>query len=263
MSIAAINNIDMYYEVHGEGEPLLLISGTGGDLTSWRLFIPGLMKHFKVIVFDNRGAGRSSVTEGPYTTHQLAEDSVALLDHLRIDSAHVLGYSFGGSIALDIAIQYPVRVKKLMLVAATAKSSALNQEISQALLEIAKLPIDKEAQMQLILPWIYSNRFFEDKAQVEAWIEMACTRPYPPSVEGLEAQTEAVKSFDMAERLNEIKSETLVVAAEEDYLKALNDVKWMSDQITNSIFKTLPGGHGFVAEYPKEFQKMILSFLEA
>lgn len=106
---AVINKANLYYETHGRGEPLLMIQGWGMDITGWQYIIEPLSQQFQVIVFDNRGAGRSEVTPGKYTTRLLADDAAALLDHLRIDHVHVLGWSMGGMIAQELALAHTQR----------------------------------------------------------------------------------------------------------------------------------------------------------
>jgi pimeloyl-ACP methyl ester carboxylesterase len=117
-----INKANLYYEIHGRGEPLLMVPGWGMDITGWQFIIEPLSQLLQVIVFDNRGTGRSEVTPGTYTTRQLADDAAALLDHLRIDKAHVPGWSMGGIIAQELVLGYPQKVNRLILSASSAKS---------------------------------------------------------------------------------------------------------------------------------------------
>ena len=96
MPTCTCETIDLYYEVHGEGTPLLLISGLGGGSWSWYGQVPYFSQYYRTIVFDNRGAGRSSMPPGPYTMDQLARDALCLLDRLEVEKAFVLGLSMGG-----------------------------------------------------------------------------------------------------------------------------------------------------------------------
>ena len=109
------NGQKLYYEIHGEGEPLLLIMGLGGDATGWMLQIPALSKHFKVVAFDNRDVGRSSLAKGSYSIADMAEDTAGLMDALGIKKAHILGGSMGGAIAQELVLRHPDKVRKLIL----------------------------------------------------------------------------------------------------------------------------------------------------
>jgi pimeloyl-ACP methyl ester carboxylesterase len=111
-----IAGTDLYYERRGEGEPLLLIQGLGGNSLHWgEGFLGGLEDGFELILFDNRGAGRSGPLEGEHTIADLAGDALGLLDALEIDSAHVVGISMGGMVAQEIVLSAPERVRTLTL----------------------------------------------------------------------------------------------------------------------------------------------------
>ena len=115
MPITNANGIELYYEVHGEGEPLLLIMGLAHNLLSWKKSLPALAEQFKVIIFDNRGTGRSCKPETPYTIELMADEAKAVLDAAGVEKAHVYGISMGGMIAQRLALNYPERIKSLIL----------------------------------------------------------------------------------------------------------------------------------------------------
>ena len=128
MPHASVNGIRLYYEEHGtaDGDPLLLIPGTGSHSGSWAVLLPALAR-FRVIALDNRGAGRSDVPPGPYTTRLMADDAAALLAHLGIARTHVIGRSMGGMIAQEPALAYPERVARLVLFATWARPYAYHR----------------------------------------------------------------------------------------------------------------------------------------
>src|SRR5438067_1155616 len=110
MATATVDSIELYYEEHGRGDPLLLIMGLAADSTAWMFQVPDFARRYRTIAFDNRGVGRSSRPPGPYTIHQMADDAAGLLDALDLQRAHVLGVSMGGMIAQELALRHPERV---------------------------------------------------------------------------------------------------------------------------------------------------------
>lgn len=115
MPMAKVNGINVDYRVEGQGEPVIMIGGLNSNKGAWRYQTRVFKKYYRVITFDNRGAGKSDKPLGPYTIKMMAEDTIGLMDHLNVEKAHVLGYSLGGMIAQELAISYPKRVDKLVL----------------------------------------------------------------------------------------------------------------------------------------------------
>ena len=115
MTTAKIGENELYYEEHGSGDPLLLIMGLATPSEGWMLQTPEFAEHYRTIVYDNRGVGRSSKPAGPYTIHEMADDAVGLLDQLGVERAHVLGISMGGMIAQELVLHHPDRVRGLVL----------------------------------------------------------------------------------------------------------------------------------------------------
>ena len=115
MATVRVNGIELYYELHGAGEPVVLIQGLGANITGWDLQLEPLSRQYQLIAFDNRGAGRSEKPEEPYSIHQMADDTAALMDELGIESAHVVGHSMGGMLAAELAALCPHRVRRLVL----------------------------------------------------------------------------------------------------------------------------------------------------
>ncbi|MBI5934379.1 MAG: alpha/beta fold hydrolase [Chloroflexi bacterium] len=109
------NGIELYYETHGTGKPLVLISGLGYPLWQWHKMVPFLAEQFQVITFDNRGVGQSDKPAGPYAAQMLAADTAGLMEALGIEKAVIMGHSMGGFIAQAIALDFPQRVEKLVL----------------------------------------------------------------------------------------------------------------------------------------------------
>lgn len=116
-----VNDISMYYERHGEGEPLVLIGGLGLDLSEWGSIVPWLAQRYHVVAFDNRGVGRTDKPDRPYSIEMMAEDTAGLMQALGVQRAHIVGVSMGGRIALALALKHPELVNKLALVSTGAR----------------------------------------------------------------------------------------------------------------------------------------------
>ena len=124
MPTANIGEIELYYEEHGSGEPLIMVLGLGQDIATWGFQIEELSKHIRLIVFDNRDAGKSSRCSNSYTTESMARDILNLMDHLGIERTHLLGTSMGGMIAQHVALLAPERLKSLILASTTSWGEA-------------------------------------------------------------------------------------------------------------------------------------------
>ena len=124
MPTAKMRDIELYYEEHGQGQPLIMVLGLGQDLATWGFQIEELSRHARLIVFDNRDSGKSSRCPDNYTTETMAQDILGLMDHLRIERAHLLGTSMGGMIAQHVALMAPERLYSLILAGTTSWGEA-------------------------------------------------------------------------------------------------------------------------------------------
>src|SRR5262245_34948349 len=115
MSTVTVGDVELYYEEHGSGEPLLLIMGLAADSMAWMFQLPAFSERYRTIVFDNRGVGRSAKPAGPYTIAGMADDAAGLLAALGVERTHVVGVSMGGMIAQELALRHPQRVRGLVL----------------------------------------------------------------------------------------------------------------------------------------------------
>lgn len=263
MPIANVNNINIYYEVHGEGEPLLLIAGLASDSQSWQFVINNISQHFQTIVFDNRGVGRSDNPPPPYTISSMAEDAIALLDHLKIQSTHILGHSLGGYIAQHIGINYPERVFKLILASTAPFSSKRNNILFRNFYESWKSGIDMELWLKEFLFWIYSNKTVENDKFFNSIISYTLDYPYPQSIEGFLGQIEAIKEFHGMDQLPKIQAETLIIIGEEDILIKPKETDLLYQGITRASYPVYieKAAHAVQTEAPKAFINSVLGFL--
>ncbi|MCD4773664.1 MAG: alpha/beta hydrolase [Bacteroidales bacterium] len=263
MSFAKINNIDIYYEVHGEGEPLILIAGFTADSQSWQFVINDLSKHFKVIIFDNRGVGRTEDTDSPYTIEQMADDTKGLMDYLNIHAAHILGHSMGGYIAQKLAIKYPERIYKLILCSTSPFATKRNNIFFQSLLELSQNKADQKLWWKLFIPWLFTTKNISQSKFVSSFLQYVLDYPYPQTQKGIEGQINALINFDVVNELSKIQSETLILVGEEDILIPPTEADKLYKGITRAGYPVYIEGaaHSIHNEQPKEFYHTVMGFI--
>ena len=159
MPTSRVNDINMYYERHGQGEPLILVSGFSADHTVWDEVLGTLSKQYEVIVFDNRGAGQTDIPEGPYSIKQLAEDVVALCGSLNIKQAHFIGSSMGGYILQELAYQHPNLVKSAVITNSTFATHTSFHYYVDAQLEMRKANLPLATFYKASCCWAFSFQF--------------------------------------------------------------------------------------------------------
>lgn len=264
MPVASVNGIEMYYRRReaGSGPPLLLIPGFGGHAGAFAPQYAAFSKRYDVIAIDNRGAGRTSAPDEPYSMAQMAADAVALLDHLGIERAHVLGTSMGGMIAQEMAIACPERVDALVLACTRAKPADARRLAGEAQRALAMADLAPGVRAAHEMPWSFTTSFMQDPAKVDARIRIAIADPYPVSRIGYLRQLDAVLAHDTLGRLDRIKARTLVLVGADDILTPPAESELLARDIANATLRVLPhGGHGFSAEYAEEFNAAVLEFL--
>ncbi len=263
MPKAPPRDIITYYEEAGSGDPLLLIMGIGGDLQGWALQVPELAKQFRVITYDNRGAGRSSAPDRPYSIKQMAGDACALLDSLGIAKAHVLGFSMGGYIAQELALEHPDRVAKLILLATAPEIDGYGRAVLRSLMDMRRSNMSREQFVRAQAPYLYSPELLDDEERFERAILNSVNNPYAQHDVGFLRQAEAILGFDAADRVASVKSPTLVVVGSEDVLVPPRNSEKLAKLIPGATLKMLSGGHIGCIEYPKEYNEAFAEFLAA
>jgi len=260
---ATVGDMRMYYEIHGEGKPLLLIMGLGGHILDWGWVLPEkLAEGRQVIVFDNRGAGRSDQPAGPYSIAQMANDTIDLLDAIGVGRADVFGVSMGGMIAQEIAVRHPERVDRLILGATSPGGDAqvLAPPEVQAYLE-PRLDLTLHEALWWSAPAGFPQEFIDahpDVVERKVQANMA----YPSSLEAYRAQLAAYRAFAIGDRISEIGAPTLVLAGDSDILIPPENGRILADGIPGAEFQTIEGaGHLFWISHPNETFSMVAEFL--
>jgi 3-oxoadipate enol-lactonase len=266
MPTCDLGSLTAYFEQAGTGERLLLISGTGGDLRNPpRVFDTPLASHFEILAYDQRGLGRTSIPEGPYTMAEYGDDAAALLEARGWDSCLVMGISFGGMVAQELAIRHPDRVRRLVL-ACTSSGGAGGASIPFD--ELATLEGEARVQRQIEMMdtrWDAARR--EERAAEYTMMVNAMSGHLRPGEQGSEAargaalQLDARRHHDTWDRLPIIACPTLVSGGRFDGIAPAQNSERLASQIPGAELALFDGGHGFLWQDPAAFPR-IVGFLE-
>ncbi len=263
MSYLLINGINLYYEEHGKGSPLMLIAGLASDSQSWQPIVEKLSQQYRVIIFDNRGSGRTKPQDAKTSIQVMADDCIALIKHLNLPSVHLLGHSMGGFIALNCAIRYPDYVSKLILVGTSAFNSERNNALFSDWVSYQENGMCDTLWFRNIFYWIFSKHFFEDPNTVETAIELARKYPYPQTKTAFKNRVKAIKAFNCLKDLSQIKSKTLVISGKEDLLFPPKESSKTLRAIPCVDFTLIKhAAHSVQTERPKAFINSIQAFLD-
>lgn len=258
------NDINIYYEVHGEGFPLVLIMGLSGNIDWWPPeFIEQMSSKFKTFIFDNRGTGRTDKPATEYTMKLMAEDALGLMDALDIHKAHIAGFSMGGMIAQEIVLNYPARVEKLIL-ACTHCGYGSPQAFSAEFIELgAKVEgLSPEERIREIVPACIAENFKRNNPDlVEEHIQRILQIPTP--IDTTTGQLDAIMKWNACRKIKKITTPTLIIQGKEDILVPLINADFLAKKIPGAKKVILENsGHLFLGDAEKLIQTMI-EFLES
>ena len=263
MSRLQLADVELYFEEHGAGRPLLLIAGLASDSQSWLPAVPALAARHRVIVVDNRGCGRTLPQDAPCSIARMADDCAALLGHLGLARVDVVGHSMGGFVAQSLAARYPEQVDQLVLAATAASNSPRNDLLFRAWAAAMAAGQDPAQWLLQLLLWILSPRFFADPAAVRAAIDYGLTYPYPQAATAFAAQVEALCSFDGTAALSRFPPRTLVLAGADDVLFPLTACRELQAAIPGAALAVIDGAaHSIALEQPAAFAAAVLGFVD-
>lgn len=264
MPIAHVEGVVLFYEIHGDGYPLLMINGLGSSVEMWSPFWRRLAERYRVILFDNRGVGRSTVPETPYTIPQMAADAAGLLTALGVSQAVVYGASMGGQIAQSMALDSPQKVRAMVLGMTTCGGKHALPPAPEMMARLAQLAgVGSGLAAQRILWSLEYTPEFLERHRSELEREAAAVR-FPTQPLGLRRQMEASMKFDSYDRLPDIQVPTLVMAGSLDTLMRPENARLIASRIPKARLYIVEGaGHGFTRERTEESVGAILGFLSA
>lgn len=262
MAYVTRDGVKIYWDSIGSGDPLLLIMGLGATHEWWHRLTPTVSRAFRTIVFDNRGAGRSDVPPGPYTMADMAADAAAVLDAAGAETAHVFGASMGGMIAQELALQYPTRIRRLILgcTAVGARDAVpARKDVGQAL--VARATMTREEAMRVMIPYIFDPSTPRDRVEADMRIRLSTT----VTNDGYFAQLQAIRTWSGSlSRLGAVRAPTLIIHGESDQLVPPENSRIIARAIPHASLVMLPrASHLFFTDQPEAAGRAVLSFLQA
>lgn len=250
MPFINIGDIDLNYEIHGEGFPLLFISGLAASTSTWEGQIGFFKDYYRCIVFDNRGAGLSGKPPGPYTIAQMAEDALRLLDGLRIEKALVFSLSMGGMIALELARIASRRLGAMLLGCTHAGGKNRVSPSPEAVsLLVNNAGLGREEILRKDTPLFFSEKFrAENSKAIEEHYRLQLLAPPQPEY-AFQAQLMAIYQFDCSDALREINNPALVLTGTQDVLIPAANSIFLAENLGNAELLEIPGaGHSLHVE---------------
>ena len=258
-----VNGLKFHVQTFGSGVPIIMIMGLGAPGDKWKHNYELLSKWFWCIVPDNRGAGLSDKPEAEsYTTEQMADDIIGIMDALDIKKAHVMGVSMGGAIAQQVALKVPDRVLSLIL---TSTFASVSPAFKKALNLICELKEDTDsAVLKQLNLWMTYGQYTQihHPEKIEKSIEEDAAYPYPMPVYAYKAQCGACLSHNTAGRLHELKMPVLIAAGAKDLFMNIEKTMELVHGISQAEFYLAPeGGHVHQWEYPEPYDSVVVGFL--
>lgn len=263
MPFAEANGHRLFWEERGDGEPLVLVIGLGADHLAWALQVDAWAEHFRTITFDNRDAGQSDYVEEGYGIEDMARDTIALADAIGLDAFHLLGLSMGGTIAQEVALAEPDRVRSLTLCLTWASGGRWSVEWAR-LEANDHMRTPREEVVDKMLLRCLSEETFEDQGAIDYLRAMSLDNPHPQSPEAFRRQVQACGRHDALDRMGDIRAPTHVIGAARDLVVPPWKAEEIAERIPDAELTMIADGtHGVNLERPEEFNAIVLDWLRA
>lgn len=266
MSYFKFQEYQVYYQVEGEGKPLVILNGIMMSTKSWQPFMPSLLAFHKVIRVDFLDQGQSDKLVGKTYTQQLqVEMLVALFQHMQLNKVNIVGISYGGEVALQLACDYPELVDRLVLFNTTAYTSPWLSDIGKGWMSSGKTR-DAMHYYYTAIPVIYSPHFYEKHLSWMRNREQALKPIFsnPAFLDAMERLTLSADHHDLMNQLQHIVAPTLIVSAEQDYLTPMHNQEFLYRQIKQAQWVKIPeAGHASMYEKPLLFTTLVIGFINA
>lgn len=262
MAYVTANGIQLHYQTQGQGKPLLFISGLGYGGWVWRKQVSVFASRFCVITFDNRGVGFSDKPDIAYTIPMLAADALGLLDALKLEHAHVLGASLGGMVALQLALDHPARVDRLVLCATTFGGPNAVLPAPEVLAFMAQRAGTPKERFARGMALAFSKSFIASRAHEADFIRREMEKNRQPD-EAYVRQAYAPLGFNVEDRLSQLAHPALVIAGDQDQAVPPENARRLAAKLPHAALALLEGaGHLCFIEQAEAFNQAVLDFLK-
>jgi pimeloyl-ACP methyl ester carboxylesterase len=258
----SVNGLKLYYEIEGDGAPVVLIPGFAAGRWIWFKQTADLSRNFRVVIFDPRGVSTSDKPEGAQTISLLADDVAHLLETIGIESAHIVGASFGGFVAQEFALKYPAMTRKLVLCCTSFGGPNHVIPAPETLQALASTKgLNSEDRMRANLLLAFTPEYVRTQvAEVDHIVHLRATNEVPEHI--YLSQLQAAMSFNVESRLAEIRSPTLVLSGDADIIVPVQNSRNLAAKIPGATLQIIEGGsHTFFIEQAGEFNRIVTEFL--
>lgn len=258
-----IKGKNIYYEVHGEGDPIVILNGIMMSTVSWQGFIDILAGNNKLILLDFIDQGQSDKSDYEYNQDIHVETLKDLFGYLKIDKVHMVGISYGGEVAMKFALKYQNYLKSLILSNTTSYTNNNLKDIGKSWINAAKT-YDGSIFFKTTIPVIYSTEFYEENIswlrKREELFSQVFTKDW---YDGFIRLTLSAEDLNITEELSEVRVPTLIIGSDEDIITPIKYQQIIHNKIPNSKFVAIKGsGHASMYEKPYEFLSLILGFVK-
>ena len=265
LSLHSLGKIDIYYEEEGSGEPLVLVGGFTATVEVWGKLRPLLAGKYRVIMPDNRGSGRTRIEDddGDRAPKRFAQHVLSLINALGLEQVHLMGSSMGGMIVQEFGVQYPERLKSL-IVSSSHFGGGEKIDSPPGVRETRKrggVPGATKEERIEALETIFHTETIRTRPEVVEFYDQN-KQAFPHSAEELEARTEGMAAFDLSGKVGAIEVPTLVISGSHDYLVPTENSHLLAERIPNAELAIIENtGHHFYSERPEASAEVILEFL--
>ena len=268
-----VDDVNLYYEIYGQGDPLVLIAGTGISCAPWRPFqVPEFSKHYQLLIYDHRGLGRSDKPDMPYSTRLFARDCAGLMEALGIRKAHIMGHSMGGRVAQWVALDYPEKVRSLVL--SGSGSGKYRDDIQnyprgvpvETCVELIEKGYEKYQHDHWGPGFMFTDEFVRERPEVVKTFQDLIVEEVPP-LKCYLRHVIARQCHETTELIHAITAPTLVIVGSKDTREGgtgnhVASSQALAEKIPNAELVIVEGGkHGYLREMPEKGHPPILNFL--